>query len=61
MAHVKDSIPINASVDRVNAVVGDPSKWATWITGMSDVGKISGDGGAGTAVEHRSDHLCRRG
>jgi hypothetical protein len=53
VAHLKDSILINAPVEKVDAVVGDPHKWATFMTGMSEPEKISGDGGVGTVVEHR--------
>lgn len=52
MAHLKDSILINAPVQKVDAVVGDPHKWATFMTGMSEPEKISGDGGVGTVAEH---------
>ena len=53
MAHLKDNILINAPVEKVDAVVGDPNNWATFMTGMSGPEKISGDGGVGTVVEHR--------
>jgi hypothetical protein len=53
MAHLKDSVLINAPVHKVDAVVGDPNNWATFTTGMSAPTKISGSGGVGTAVEHR--------
>lgn len=53
MAHLKESILINASVEKVNAVVRDPRNWATFITGMSQPEKISGEGGVGTAADHR--------
>jgi hypothetical protein len=52
MAHLKDSILIKVPVERMDAVVRDPHKWATWITGMGAPEKISGDGGVGTVVEH---------
>jgi hypothetical protein len=53
MAHIKNSILINAPVEKVDAVVRDPNNWASFITGMSKAGKINGTGGVGTTVEHR--------
>jgi hypothetical protein len=52
MAHLKDSIHINTPVEKVDRVVGDPRKWATFIVGMGEPEKISGDGGVGTVAEH---------
>jgi coenzyme Q-binding protein COQ10 len=53
MAHLKDTILINAPVEKVDEAVRDPHKWSAWIVGMSTPTKISGDGGVGTTVEHR--------
>jgi hypothetical protein len=52
MAHLKDTILINAPVEKVDAVVRDPNKWSAWVVGMSAPTRISGDGGVGTVVEH---------
>jgi hypothetical protein len=52
MAHLKNSILINVPVEKLNGVVGDPHNWATFITGMSELEKISGNGGVGTVAEH---------
>jgi uncharacterized membrane protein len=51
MAHIHDSITINAPVDTVYALARDPRKWATWWVGLSEPSKIKGDGRPGTEVE----------
>jgi hypothetical protein len=53
MAHIKDSILINAPVEKVNGIVGDPHNWASFIVGMSEPGKITGDPGLGATAEHK--------
>jgi coenzyme Q-binding protein COQ10 len=51
MGHTKDSIHINAPVDKVVDFGADPQKWATFMTGMSGPDKTIGDGGVGTQWE----------
>ncbi len=51
MGHLKDSIYINAPVDKVWEFSHDPHNWATFMAGMSEPDKITGDGGVGTEVE----------
>ena len=36
MAHIKESIFINAPVDKVHGLANDPHKWATWYTGLGE-------------------------
>lgn len=52
MGHIKLSIPINASVDRVTEIATDPHHWASWWVNLGEAKKVEGDGGAGTVVEH---------
>jgi uncharacterized membrane protein len=52
MAHIKESIVINAPPDKVHALARDPLRWSTWYSGLSDPKSVEGDGGAGTVVEH---------
>ena len=44
MGHTKDSIHIDAPVDKVADFGADPQKWATVMTGMSGPDKTIGDG-----------------
>lgn len=52
MAHINDTIIIEAPVDEVHRVADDPSHWSSWFVGLGDATKIEGDGGPGTTVEH---------
>lgn len=52
MPHVKKSIIIHASPDKVHALSRDPNGWPTWWVGMGEIEKLTGDGGAGTVVEY---------
>ena len=51
MGHVKHSIHINAPSDKVSEFSHDPHNWPTFMAGMSEPDKITGDGGLGTEVE----------
>jgi uncharacterized membrane protein len=51
MGHTKDSIHINAPVEKVVDFGADPQRWATFMTGMSGPDKTIGDGGVGTQYE----------
>jgi len=52
MAHVKETIFINASVDRVHGLATDPRQWETWFAGLGEAEKVEGDNGPGTVVQH---------
>ncbi len=51
MAHLTESLFINAPVARVDEIVRDPHQWPNFWVGMSEPDRIDGDGGAGTKVE----------
>lgn len=53
MGHIKVSMPIQASVERVVEVASDPRHWASWWVNLGEAEKIEGDGGVGTVVEHK--------
>ena len=52
MAHVHDTILINAPVDRVFAVGRDPRSWATWWVNLTKPKRVRGDGSAGTVLSY---------
>ena len=51
MGHLKHNIRIDAPVDKVWEFSHDPHNWPTFMVGMSEPDKITGDGGVGTQVE----------
>lgn len=51
MAHLQDSIHINAPVEKVDKFTSDPHGWPNFMVGMSEPDKVIGDGGVGTQVE----------
>jgi len=51
MAQVKKGIFIHAPVEKVYALARDPSRWSAWFVGMSEIGKLTGEGEVGTVVE----------
>ena len=51
MGHLKHSIHIDAPVDKVGEFTEDPHNWATFMVGMSEPDKITGDVGLGTQVD----------
>jgi ribosome-associated toxin RatA of RatAB toxin-antitoxin module len=53
MSHFKLTTMINASVEKVDAVVGDVNKWPHFIPGYSQPTRITGTGSVGTSVDHR--------
>lgn len=52
MTKVKKSILIHAPMEAVFALATDPKRWDTWYAGLSEPEKITGEGEAGTVVEH---------
>jgi uncharacterized membrane protein len=52
MAHLKDSILINAATEKVHSLASDPHKWSSWFVGLGEAEKVTGDGSAGTEVKH---------
>lgn len=52
MAHISKNIIIGAPMEQVHAVGQDPQRWTSWLVGLGETEKMSGDGGAGTIVEH---------
>jgi coenzyme Q-binding protein COQ10 len=54
MGHLKQSVHISAPVDRVVKYSEDPNNWHTFMVGMSEPDRITGDIGAvGTQVEFK--------
>jgi coenzyme Q-binding protein COQ10 len=51
MAHLKKSILIHASVEKVYGVARDPNRWPAWYVGMGGIEKLTGAGEAGTVAE----------
>lgn len=51
MGHTKDSIHIDAPVDKVWEFLDDPHNWPTFMTGLSGPDKIIGDKGVGMQAE----------
>jgi uncharacterized membrane protein len=52
MAHLKDTIFINAPVDNVSELATDPHRWSTWFVGLGEAESVEGDNGPGTVVQH---------
>ncbi|WP_024365535.1 SRPBCC family protein [Arthrobacter sp. TB 26] len=52
MGHIKQSIQIDAPVDRVTEIATDPNHWASWWVNLSEAKTVEGDGSAGTVVKH---------
>ena len=52
MAQIHKSIEIEAPVEEVHAVGQDPERWTSWLVGLGEAEKTSGDGGTGTRVDH---------
>jgi uncharacterized membrane protein len=52
MAHISKSIVVGAPVEKVHAIAQDPERWTSWLIGLGETEKMSGDGGASTMVEH---------
>jgi hypothetical protein len=53
MAHMKESILINAPVQKVNEIVEDPRRWSSYMVGMEKPTKFFGDTGIGAGAEYR--------
>jgi coenzyme Q-binding protein COQ10 len=53
MAHVHDTILINAPVDKVFAVGRDPRGWAAWTVNLSRPRRVRGDGSVGTVLTYK--------
>jgi len=51
MGHLRDSIHIDAPVEKVDKFTDDPHNWPTFMEGMGAPDKVTGDGGVGTEVE----------
>lgn len=52
MVHLEKSIVIEAPLDKVAVLAGDPQRWHAWFAGLSEPDQVTGDGNAGTVVEH---------
>jgi len=52
MAHIKDSIFIQASPEKVHAFAADPYKWSSWFVGLGEAKNVEGDNSPGTTVTH---------
>ena len=53
MAHLTESIHINAPAAKVHAIAADPHKWSTWFVGLGEAESIEGDNSPGTVVKHK--------
>jgi uncharacterized protein YndB with AHSA1/START domain len=51
MGHLKDTILIDAPVDKVWSFAHDPHHWPRFMVGMSDPDRIAGSGGVGSEVD----------
>jgi uncharacterized protein YndB with AHSA1/START domain len=51
MAHLTESLFIDAPVEHVDRIVRDPTQWPKFWVGMAEPERIDGDGGPGTKVE----------
>lgn len=51
MAHLTESLFINAPVASIDGIVREPRQWPKFWVGMSDPDRVEGDGGPGTVVE----------
>jgi len=51
MAHIHDSIMINAPVDKVFAVGRDPRRWDSWWVNLHER-RVHGDGSTGSRVDY---------
>lgn len=52
MGHIKQSIQIDAPVERVTEIAMDPKHWSSWWVNLGEAKSVQGDGGPGTVVEH---------
>ena len=52
MAHIEKRLTIDAPIDAVYSLARDPRRWNTWWPNLSESKLVSGDGGAGSVVEH---------
>jgi uncharacterized membrane protein len=52
MAQIRKSIVVEAPVEKVHAIAQDPERWTSWLNGLGETERMSGDGGTGTMVEH---------
>ena len=51
MAHVRKSILIHEPVEKVYALARDPNRWPTFIVGMGEIEKLTGEGKVGTVAK----------
>ncbi|MCL4368169.1 MAG: SRPBCC family protein [Actinobacteria bacterium] len=52
MAHLHHSLHIDAPVEKIDEIVGDPRQWSHFWVGMTDPMKVDGGGGPGTSAEY---------
>jgi uncharacterized membrane protein len=53
MAHIRKTIFINASLQKVYSVARDPNRWSTWFAGLTEPDKVTGNGEVGTVVRQK--------
>ena len=51
MAHIKDSILIDAPPEKVHGLAADPHKWSSWFVGLGEAESVEGDNSPGTVVK----------
>ena len=51
MAHIKDSILIDAPAEKVHGLAADPHKWSSWFVGLGEAESVEGDNSPGTVVK----------
>jgi len=52
VTRIKESIQINAPIEKVHGLADDPQKWPTFYVGLGEAKRIEGNKGPGTTVEH---------
>lgn len=51
MAHLHQTMMVEAPIDEVYRTARDPHNWSTWFAGLSGPERISGDGEVGTTAD----------
>ena len=51
MAHLKDTIFVNAPVEKVHGFAADIKKWPIWYVGLGEAESVEGDNSPGTLIK----------
>lgn len=52
MAHIRYSIFVKASPEKVHAFAADPRQWSSWFVGLGEAKSVEGDNAPGTVISH---------